>query len=148
VGHVSPCDAAYSAQLCSFWFSESNGYLAVRESIPDSYSPDSKAWSFGTTMSGNQGRLRLPQKAAPAEGRPKGAGAPMNQSREAHLAARPLHSPRGHASMHSNRNLASEAGGRVGVCPGLYDNPHRRSLTGSAHSSSRLAPIRFTQSSR
>jgi hypothetical protein len=28
----------------------------------------------------------------------------------------------------------------MGVCPGLYDDPHRRSLTGGAHSSSRLAP--------
>ena len=34
----------------------------------------------------------------------------------------------------------SEAGGRVGVCPGLYDDPHRRSLTSGDHSSSRLAP--------
>jgi hypothetical protein len=30
-----------------------------------------------------------------AEGRPKGADAPMNQSREAHHPARPLHSPEG-----------------------------------------------------
>jgi hypothetical protein len=29
-----------------------------------------------------------------------------------------------------------------------YDDPHRRSLTGGAHSSSRLAAMRFTQSSR
>jgi hypothetical protein len=43
----------------------------------------------------NQVRLRLPPKAAPAEGRPKGADAPMNQSREAHHPARPLHSPEG-----------------------------------------------------
>jgi hypothetical protein len=37
----------------------------------------------------------MPPKAAPAEGRPKGADAPMNQSREAHHTARPLHSPEG-----------------------------------------------------
>jgi hypothetical protein len=36
----------------------------------------------------------------------------------------------------------------MGVCPGLYDDPHRRSLTGGAHSSSRLAPTTLTQSSR
>jgi hypothetical protein len=48
-----------------------------------------------TALRGNQDRLRLPPKAAPAEGRPKGADAPMNQSREAHLAAWPLHSPHG-----------------------------------------------------
>jgi hypothetical protein len=29
----------------------------------------------------------------------------------------------------------------VGVCPGLYDDPNRRSLTGGAHSSSRLASM-------
>jgi hypothetical protein len=28
----------------------------------------------------------------------------------------------------------------MGVCPGLDDDPHRRSLAGGAHSSSRLAP--------
>ena len=38
------------------------------------------------------------------------------------------------------RSPASEAGGRVGVCLGLYDDPHRRSLTRGGHSSSRLAP--------
>jgi hypothetical protein len=36
----------------------------------------------------------------------------------------------------------------MGVCPGLYDDPHRRSLTGGAHSSSRLAPTTLTQLSR
>jgi hypothetical protein len=35
----------------------------------------------------------MPPKAAPAAGRPKGPDAPMHQSREAHHAARPLHSP-------------------------------------------------------
>jgi hypothetical protein len=39
---------------------------------------------------------------------------------------------------------ASEAGGRVGVYPGLYDDPHRRSLTSGDHSSSRLAPLTLT----
>jgi hypothetical protein len=39
--------------------------------------------------------IRLPPKAAPAEGRPQGADAPINQSREALLAARPHHSPEG-----------------------------------------------------
>src|SRR5215211_2620917 len=39
--------------------------------------------------------LRLPPQAAQAEGLPEGADAPLNQSREAHLAARPLHSPEG-----------------------------------------------------
>jgi hypothetical protein len=32
---------------------------------------------------------------APAKGRPEGAAVPMDQSREALLAARPLHSPEG-----------------------------------------------------
>lgn len=34
-----------------------------------------------------------------------------------------------------------EAGGRAGVYPGLYDDPHRRSLTAGTNSSSRLASI-------
>src|SRR5215212_6868424 len=42
----------------------------------------------------HQIRLRLPREAAPAEGRPERADTPMNPSREAPLAARPLHSPR------------------------------------------------------
>jgi hypothetical protein len=37
----------------------------------------------------------MPPQAARAEGTPKGADAPLNQSREALLAARPLHSPEG-----------------------------------------------------
>jgi hypothetical protein len=37
----------------------------------------------------------VPPKAAQAEGLPEGADAPMNQSREALLAARPLYSPEG-----------------------------------------------------
>jgi len=56
--------------------------------------------------------------------------------------------PRGARRWRSERESASEAGGRVGVCPGLYDNPHRRSLTGGAHSSSRLAPMTLTPLSR
>jgi hypothetical protein len=45
------------------------------------------------TLSGNQVRHEMPPKAAPAVGQPKGADAPMNQSREAHHPARPHHSP-------------------------------------------------------
>jgi hypothetical protein len=37
----------------------------------------------------------MPPQAARAEGTPKIAAVPLNQSREAHLAARPLHSPEG-----------------------------------------------------
>jgi hypothetical protein len=44
-------------------------------------------------MRGNQQEFGLPPKAAPAEGRPEGADAPLHQSREAHLAARPFHAP-------------------------------------------------------
>jgi hypothetical protein len=54
----------------------------------------------------------MPPKAAPAEGRPKGADAPMNQSREAHHSARPLHSPEG-ASPAAIRPPAGEGGTRV-----------------------------------
>jgi hypothetical protein len=36
----------------------------------------------------------------------------------------------------------------MGVCPGLYDDPHRRSRTGGAYPSSRLAPTTLTQLSR
>jgi hypothetical protein len=41
-----------------------------------------------------------------------------------------------------------KAGGPVGVCPGLYDDPHRLSLTGGAHSSSRVPPRSMTLPSR
>jgi hypothetical protein len=36
------------------------------------------------TLGGRQGRVRLPPQAVPAEGRPEGADAPINQSRQAH----------------------------------------------------------------
>jgi hypothetical protein len=64
------------------------------------------------TLRGCQVRLRLPPQAAPAEGRPEGADAPMNQSREAHLAAWPLHSPEG-AVARIGRS------GRQWVCGGI-----------------------------
>jgi hypothetical protein len=50
---------------------------------------------LATTVGSNQVRLRLPPKAARTVGPPNGADAPMNQSREALLAAWPLHSPEG-----------------------------------------------------
>jgi hypothetical protein len=37
----------------------------------------------------------MPPQAARTAGPPEGADAPMNQSREAHHSARPLHSPEG-----------------------------------------------------
>jgi hypothetical protein len=46
------------------------------------------------TLRGNQGRLGLSPEAARTERSAKNASAGMNQSREAHLAARPLHSPK------------------------------------------------------
>jgi hypothetical protein len=48
-----------------------------------------------TTLHGNQGRLRLPPSAARTEGPPRIADAPIDQSREAHHPAWPLHSPLG-----------------------------------------------------
>jgi hypothetical protein len=48
-----------------------------------------------TTASGNHVRLEMPPQAARTVGPPEGADAPLNQSREAHHAARPLHSPEG-----------------------------------------------------
>jgi hypothetical protein len=44
-------------------------------------------------LKGDAVSIYLPPQAAQAEGLPEGADAPLNQSREAHLAARPLHSP-------------------------------------------------------
>jgi len=52
------------------------------------------------------------------------------------------------AAQGADTTPASEAGGRVGVCLDCYDDPHRRSLTGGAHPSSRLARMRLTQSYR
>jgi hypothetical protein len=47
-------------------------------------------------MGGNQGRLETAAEGGAGPRPAKGADAPINQSREAHLAARPLHSPEGH----------------------------------------------------
>jgi hypothetical protein len=46
----------------------------------------------GITLRGNQVRLMLPPQAADRRSA-QGADAPINQSREAHHTARPLHSP-------------------------------------------------------
>jgi hypothetical protein len=46
-------------------------------------------------LGGDAVGICMPPKAAQAEGLPEGAAAPMNQSREAHRSARPLHSPKG-----------------------------------------------------
>src|SRR5512132_570246 len=66
------------------------------------------------TPLGNQVRLGLPPQAAPAVGRPQGADAPMDQSREAHYPAWPLHSPEGaySESMMWGRGPGSDTGGR------------------------------------
>jgi hypothetical protein len=45
-------------------------------------------------------------------------------------------------------NHPSEAGGRVGVCPGLLRRPPSSESHGGAHSSSRLAPMTPTQASQ
>jgi hypothetical protein len=60
------------------------------------------------TLGGNQGRPGMPPQAAPAEGRPEGAAAPMHQSREAHHPARPLHSPEAVAT-YAGRALQRQA---------------------------------------
>ena len=57
--------------------------------------PSVKYGFYSNTLGANRVRLRLPPQAAPAEGRPEGADAPLNQSCEAHHPARPLHSPEG-----------------------------------------------------
>jgi hypothetical protein len=48
----------------------------------------------------------------------------------------------------SEENHSSEAGGRVGVCPGLLRRPPSSESHGGAHSSSRLAPLIPTQTSQ
>jgi hypothetical protein len=48
-----------------------------------------------TTLRGNQGRLEIAAEGAADRRSAKNASAGMNQSREAHHSARPLHSPYG-----------------------------------------------------
>ena len=68
---------------------------------------------------------------------------------EAHLAARPLPFPQEPTpGTRSEREPASEAGGRVGVGPGLLRRPPSSESHGGAHSSSRLAPTTPTKSSQ
>jgi hypothetical protein len=71
---------------------------------------------------------------------------PPRRRPETTLRARvPRRSPRGDAELRSRR-AASEAGGRVGVGPGLLRRPPSSESHGGAHSSSRLAPATPTQS--
>src|SRR6266536_616905 len=51
-----------------------------------------------------------------------------------------LCSPRGHASMRSHRTQRARREVEWASVRDCYDNPHRRSLTGGTHSSSRLVP--------
>jgi len=51
--------------------------------------------SGSTTLRGNQGRLGTAAAGGADRRSAKNAAAPMDQSREALLAARPLHSPEG-----------------------------------------------------
>jgi hypothetical protein len=74
-------------------------------------------------MGGRQGRLRLPPQAAQAEGLPEGADAPMNQSREAHRSARPLHSPKG-------GQTSSNTGECRGVTPAISGGRNARGVAG------------------
>ena len=56
--------------------------------------------------------------------------------------------PRDRADARPEENQPSEAGGRVGVCPGLLRRPPSSESHGGAHSSSRLAPLPPTQASQ
>src|SRR6266536_780560 len=62
------------------------------------------------------------------------------QSREAHHWTVALCSPKGHASMRSDRTQRARREVEWASVRDCYDNPHRRSLTGGTHSSSRLVP--------
>jgi hypothetical protein len=73
----------------------------------------------------------MPPQAARTEVPPKIADALESVARSAPLGAAAAFPPRARPA----RSSASEAGGRVGVGPGLYDDPHRRSLTSGGHSS-------------
>jgi hypothetical protein len=80
-------------------------------------------------------KAQTPPQAARTEVPPKIADALESVARGAPLGAAASFPPRARPA----RSSASEAGGRVGVGPGLYDVPTSE-LTGGAHSSSRLAP--------
>ena len=67
-------------------------------------------------VSGNEGRLRLPPKAARTAGPPRTRTGPMHQSREAHRSARPHHSPEGP----TQRAIRSDCGASVGLGRGWW----------------------------
>src|SRR5829696_4743399 len=87
-----------------------------------------------------------PPKAVQAEGPPKAADGSL-KLREAHLRLGRSLSRRSPRRARSEREPASEAGGRVGVGPGLLRRPPSSESHGGAHSSSRLAPTTPTHSS-
>jgi hypothetical protein len=71
----------------------------------------------------------------------------MDQSREAHYSAKPL-TPTEVTPVSVPREPASEAGGRAGVCPDCYDDPHRRNLTAAPTPRSASLPRSLLQSSQ
>ena len=65
----------------------------------------------------------MPLQAVRAEGTPKIADAPMDQSREAHHSARPLHSPKGEMT-------CTNAGKRGRVGPAISGGRNARGVAG------------------
>src|SRR5512132_1160991 len=74
--------------------------------------PPSRWATHRTTLNSNQVRLRLPPEATRTVGPPRGAATLLKQSREAHLAARPLH-PEG--GLHSQWPDRRRGEGRLGL---------------------------------
>jgi hypothetical protein len=81
-----------------------------------------------TTASGNHVRLEMPLQAARTVGPPEGADAPLNQSREAHHAARPLHSPEGLMPSEASEPASRRGDEGTGGASRLPQSKHGRRL--------------------
>src|SRR6266545_7627805 len=62
----------------------------------------------------------MPRRVPHPEGRPEGATAPIDRAKRTLRRGRSLQEPRQRVPAETR---GGEAGGRVGVCPGLYDDP-------------------------
>src|SRR4029453_18796119 len=122
----------------------------MRITVVDLWLPNRRglAWpGYAGPRYAASGRAGLPPEAARTEGPPEGAASPVNQSREAHHPARPLHSPRGgHAFAGAplgTQGIATEQAGPYNQASDLRVCTPGRTRTCNLGSRRKTRPVRL-----
>jgi hypothetical protein len=120
--------------------------LGRRRQPKPAFSPGSRLLARESLLGPRHQASPPGQSRTAAEGPSEAADGSLNLRKHTCGSAAPF--PVGsHADARSEREPASEGGGRVGVGPGLLRRPPSSESHGGAHSSSRLAPTTPTHSS-